>query len=132
MKKIVLTILLCFVLCGCGKNNITIDEMMSQFENWNLSVADKQTIENDDLGFAPNVHSEAYSFVVENDMNARLFYVEDKEDLKQLKKYYDDLGSSSSLFYSHTYSKGNYLLQMNGQIAKSTFEKYKKIVEKNA
>ncbi|WLP60835.1 stress protein [Bacillus pumilus] len=33
------------------------------------------------------------------------------------------------MFFSHTYSKGNFLLQINGEMKGSEFEKYKKVMD---
>ncbi|MGC7642194.1 hypothetical protein ACP2Y1_08395 [Staphylococcus epidermidis] len=49
-----------------------------------------------------------------------------EDDLKEMKKYYEELGKSSATFYSHVYTKDKFLIQMNGDIDDHVFEKYKK------
>lgn len=55
-----------------------------------------------------------------------------KKDLEKSKKYYDELGNSSPLLFSHTYAKGDSLLQMNVDMNDKEFNKYKEIMDKVA
>lgn len=48
---------------------------------------------------------EAKMFVVQDDKNARVMKFKNSDDLKQTKKYYDELGKESAAFYSHTILK---------------------------
>ena len=49
--------------------------------------------------------------------------------MKLQKAYYDDLAKQSALFYSHTYQKGNVLLQMGGDVPDEDFEKYIQVID---
>ena len=53
-----------------------------------------------------------------------------KEDLEKAKKYYDDLSNSAPMLFSHTYAKGNFLVQMNGDMKDEEFAKYKDVMDK--
>ncbi|OSX97706.1 hypothetical protein BTJ45_05729 [Bacillus mycoides] len=64
------------------------------------------------------------------DKGGRLFEITKKDDLEKVQKYYDELGNSSPLFFSHTYEKGNVLLQMNGDMNDEEFAKYKDVLDK--
>ncbi len=64
------------------------------------------------------------------DSGGRLFEITKKEDLEKVKKYYDELGNSSPMLFSHTYAKGNFLLQMNGDMKDEEFTKYKDVMDK--
>lgn len=59
-----------------------------------------------------------------------MFEFSKKEDLEKAKKYYDELGNSSPMLFSHTYAKGNFLLQINGDMKDEEFNKYKEVMDK--
>lgn len=143
MKKIIIiTTLILVIVTGAligiktiptlsPSNTITAIDLLNKFKQSNLNVTNDRKMTVSDLGMAPKVTDEAYIFTVENDKNARLFEVKNSSDLNNLKKYYDDLGVSSALLYSHTFSKGNFLLQMNGEISEELFNKYTEILKNN-
>lgn len=110
---------------------LTIGDLINKFKEANLSTENNKKMEDSDFGAAPKLTNDAYIFTVQDDMNARLFKIDDSSKLNELKKYYDDLGESSILFYSHTYSKGKFLLQMNGSISEEIFNKYVDIINSN-
>ena len=64
------------------------------------------------------------------DKDVHVFEFSKKEDLEKVKKYYDELGNSAPMLFSHTYAKGNFLLQMNGDMKDEEFNKYKEVVDK--
>ncbi|MGG1339923.1 stress protein [Bacillus toyonensis] len=64
------------------------------------------------------------------DKGDRVFEFSKKEDLEKTKKYYDELGNSSPMLFSHTYAKGNFLLQINGDMKDQEFNKYKEVMDK--
>lgn len=64
------------------------------------------------------------------DKGGRVFEFSKKEDLEKAKKYYDELSNSAPMLFSHTYAKGNFLLQMNGDMKDEEFNKYKEVMDK--
>lgn len=131
MKKLLsLIIVFAIVLIGCGKKEVSLDDIVQGFKDEKLTVQNLRDMKKDDFGFAPMTSEKAKIFTVESDHNARIFKFKNKEDLKELKKYYDELGKKSAIFYSHTYSKGDYLIQMNGDVNEELFNKYKKKMDK--
>ncbi|MES9700745.1 stress protein [Bacillus sp. JJ927] len=65
-----------------------------------------------------------------DDKGGRVFEFSKKEDLEKAKKYYDELSNSNPMLFSHTYAKGNFLLQMNGDMKDEEFNKYKEVMDK--
>ncbi|WP_114603785.1 hypothetical protein [Staphylococcus sp. EZ-P03] len=131
MKKLlVLFLSFIIILAACGKKEVSLDDIVKEFQNEKLSTHDLKTMTKDDFGPAPMASEKAKIFTVEGNRHARIFKFKNDSDLKTTKKYYDELGKASALFYSHTYAKGNYLIQMNGDVKEETFEKYKKVMEK--
>lgn len=104
--------------------------MINGFKDDGLSVKNEKKMKKEDYGPAPMKAEKAKIFEVEDDKNARLLMFKSDDDLHETKKYYDELGKSSAILHSHTYSKNNYLLQMNGEIDEKTFNKYKKSLNK--
>lgn len=64
------------------------------------------------------------------DKGGRVFEFSKKEDLEKAKKYYDELSNPAPMLFSHTYTKGNFLLQMNGDMKDNEFNKYKEVMDK--
>ncbi len=132
------------LLTACGGNNeskndskteqkqkeVTIDSLIKSFEAKGLSVKDAKKMSHEDFGPAPMKSKEAKQFVVEKDMNARLFYYDNEDDLKEMKKYYDELGRESAMLFSHTHTKGKFLIQANGSIDEKVFKKYTDVMDK--
>ncbi|MBE7332054.1 hypothetical protein [Staphylococcus haemolyticus] len=129
MKKVLGIIVIALIFLGaCGKS-YEIKDVTKGFEDDDLNVKNEKKMSHDDFGAAPMKAEEAKIFVVESDKHARIMRFKNNDDLKQTKKYYDQLGKESAILYSHTYSKDNFLIQMNGDIEDSTFEKYKKSMD---
>lgn len=59
--------------------------------------------------------------------NVHVFEFSKKEDLEKVKKYYDALGNSTPMLFSHPYAKGNFLLQINGDMNDKEINKYKEL-----
>ncbi|UXR31870.1 hypothetical protein [Staphylococcus simulans] len=122
-----------FILSACGKN-YDVKDITKGFKDDGLTVNEEREMTRHDYGIAPMKAKEGVIFGVEKGyddqyMNGRLMKFDNKDDLEQTKKYYDEVGKESALLYSHTYSKDDFLLQMNGEIDDKTFEKYKKSME---
>ena len=136
MKGRIIAIILCILLVGCSGSNTVkkvyiknVTELVEQFKAKGLSVFDSKNMEATDFGMAPFVSDEAMIFGAQKDeggenMNGRVFKVIKLADLEKLKTYYVDLGKASAMLFSHTYSKSEYLIQMNGSVSKETFQKY--------
>ncbi|PHK48573.1 hypothetical protein [Staphylococcus edaphicus] len=128
MKRIIfLFIVASLLFVACGKS-IAVKQVIQSFKDHHLHVSNVKDMDKEDFGAAPMKAKEAKIFEVEKNKNARIMRFTSDDDLKETKQYYDELGKSSAILYSHTYVKNNYLLQMNGDIADSTFEKYKKVL----
>lgn len=111
------------------QKEVTIDSLIKSFEDKGLSVKGAKKMTHEDFGPAPMKSKEAKQFVVDKDMNARLFYYENDNDLKEMKKYYDQLGKESAMLYSHTFAKGKFLIQANGSIDEKVFKKYTDVMK---
>lgn len=130
MKKILFILLGSFLILGaCSQKQISVDDLVESFKEEDLSVKDLKQMKKDDYGAAPMKAETGKIFEVQNDKNARILMFKNKEDLKDTKEYYDKLGEESSIFFSHTYAKGNYLIQMNGDISDSKFKEYKSVMK---
>lgn len=142
MKKIIFLLLvsiitLSFTGCQGGSDKTssvkTAKELISKFEESKLTVIEARNMETDDFGIVPKLTDDAMIFTinVENDQNARVFKFNSSEDLTKVKEVYDKLGKETAMLFSHTYAKGNFLIQANGDIKKEDFEKYTKIMNDN-
>ncbi|WP_241955712.1 hypothetical protein [Staphylococcus chromogenes] len=132
MKRILILAIVCLIaLTACG-NKVEIEDIAKGFKDAGLNVNNEKEMTREDYGAAPMKAENGIIFGVEKGQdgqykNGRLLEFKDEKDLDQTKEYYDKLGKESAILYSHTYKTedGKYLLQMNGEIDDSTFDKYK-------
>ncbi|MGX7092371.1 DUF1002 domain-containing protein [Hutsoniella sourekii] len=118
--------------------------LLDAFVEAGLNEYEPRIMGRDDFGVAPLVADEAVQFgaqfaeipMVDEEGNedpynyGRLFTFSNSKDLENTKAYYDDLAKQSAMLYSHTYSKGNILLQMGGDVPDEDFAKYTSVIDK--
>ncbi|GLF85314.1 hypothetical protein R51_03590 [Bacillus safensis] len=103
--------------------------MIEAFKSAGLEAEKPTDLERKEFG---NIREEGKRILIPSlgeNAGGRIFKFGNETDLNQAKSYYDELGNAGSMFFSHTYSKGNFLLQMNGEMKDSEFEKYKKVMD---
>ena len=123
--------------------NEELVEILQAFYDAGLNVMEPKIMTRNDYGIAPLLAEEAVSFgaqfaefVFENEDGSidqfnygRLFLVRDENDLQTMKAVYDDLGKEAAMLYSHTYSKGDILLQMGGDVSDEDFALYTAVID---
>ena len=123
--------------------NEELVEILQAFYDSGLNVMEPKIMTRNDYGIAPLLAEEAVSFgaqfaefVFENGDGSieqfnygRLFLVRDENDLQTIKAVYDDLGKEAAMLYSHTYSKGDILLQMGGDVSDEDFALYTAVID---
>ncbi|EEL61284.1 TPA: stress protein [Bacillus cereus] len=127
--------LLLFGLSACDSvksmtNNVTVGKVIEEFKAAGLEADNPSDLPEKEFG---NTRKEAKRILVPalgEDSGGRIFEFKNKEDLEKAKKYYDDLGNGNQMLFSHTYAKGNFLIQMNGDMEDAQFNKYKEIMDK--
>lgn len=136
MKRVGLLILMVLlVLAGCSEkeeSSISADDVVAKFKAAGLEAEDATDITNKDMGIAPMRFDEGKRIIIPfigPESGGRVFIFKKTSDLKELQNYYDELGKASAMMFSHTYSKGNVLIQMTGEMEDSLFDKYKKVLD---
>ncbi|KUF30193.1 stress protein [Bacillus cereus] len=127
--------LLLFGLSACDSvksmtSNVTVGKVIEEFKAAGLEADNPSDLPEKEFG---NTRKEAKRILVPalgEDSGGRIFEFKNKEDLEKAKKYYDDLGNGNQMLFSHTYAKGNFLIQMNGDMEDAQFNKYKEVMEK--
>lgn len=112
------------------ETKVTVNSIITEFKNTGLEAENPTDLPQKEFG---NMRKEGKRIVVPalgGDKGGRLFEITKKEDLEKAKKYYDELGNSAPMLFSHTYAKGNFLLQMNGDMKDEEFNKYKAVMDK--
>lgn len=108
----------------------TVDAVIKYFKDDGLEIGEVSDLPNDEFG---NIRKEGKRILIPSlgtDSGGRLFLFEDEENLNKTKSYYDELGNSGPLFYSHTHQSGLFLLQMNGDMDDNEFAKYAASLDK--
>ncbi|MDA1850283.1 stress protein [Bacillus cereus] len=127
--------LLLFGLTACDSiksmgSNVTVGKVIEEFKAAGLEAETPSDLPEKEFG---NTRKEAKRILVPalgEDSGGRVFEFKNKEDLEKAKKYYDDLGNGNQMLFSHTYAKGNFLIQMNGDMEDAQFNKYKEVMDK--
>ncbi|PIE94994.1 stress protein [Bacillus fungorum] len=126
--------LLLFGLAACDSvksmtSNVTVGKVIEEFKAAGLEAENPSDLPEKEFG---NTRKEAKRILVPalgEDSGGRIFEFKNKEDLEKAKKYYDDLGNGNQMLFSHTYAKGNFLIQMNGDMEDAQFNKYKEVMD---
>ncbi|WP_251639943.1 stress protein [Sporosarcina sp. NCCP-2716] len=108
---------------------LTAEDVIAAFKEEGLEVGDVTDLEKKEFG---DTREEGKRILVPSlgeDAGGRLFRFKDKDGLDKAKEYYVTLGESGPMFYSHTYEKGLFLLQMNGDMEDAEFERYEKVMD---
>ncbi|MFP7282091.1 stress protein [Bacillus altitudinis] len=135
MKKLSIFIFICLMMltaCSSAASNekqLTTANIIEAFKSAGLEAEKPSDLKQKEFG---NIREEGKRILVPSlgeNAGGRIFKFGNETDLQQAKSYYDELGNAGSMFFSHTYSKENFLLQMNGEMKDSEFEKYKKVMD---
>jgi hypothetical protein len=159
MKKILVAVLVLIALVGCSDNStpskkgsnesasasskevsavsttqkeIKVDDVISVFKDAGLEAENPRKMTKDDFGMGPMKSNEAKLIILPSicvDCSGRILSYKNKEDLKQMKKYYDDLGKESAMLFSWTLEKDNILVQFNGDLPEEKYNLYKKSLD---
>ncbi|WP_368936220.1 stress protein [Bacillus sp. SH8-8] len=135
LAVLIIGALLLFGLAACDSvksmtSNVTVGKVIEEFKAAGLEAENPSDLPEKEFG---NTRKEAKRILVPalgEDSGGRIFEFKNKEDLEKAKKYYDDLGNGNQMLFSHTYAKGNFLIQMNGDMEDAQFNKYKEVMEK--
>ncbi|HDR7850992.1 TPA: stress protein [Bacillus toyonensis] len=127
--------LLLFGLTACDSiksmtSNVTVGKVIEEFKAAGLEAENPSDLPEKEFG---NTRKEAKRILVPalgEDSGGRIFEFKNKEDLEKAKKYYEDLGNGNQMLFSHTYAKGNFLIQMNGDMEDAQFNNYKEVMDK--
>ena len=112
-----------------GGDKVTTSTIIEAFKEAGLEAENPTDLAQKEFG---NIREDGKRILVPSlgeDSGGRLFKFKKASDLKEAKSYYDELSNAGPLFFSHTYSKGDFLLQMNGEMDDAQFEKYKKVLD---
>jgi hypothetical protein len=130
------------VLTACGGSEETSSgekqepkpkDVIAAFEDAGLEVGETSEMGKDDYGMAP-LGDEGIRFLIPSlgeDAGGRVIYYEDKEYLNKAKDYYVDLGKESAMLFSHVFTNGNIIVQINGDLDESKAKEYEKSLKGN-
>lgn len=152
MKKLIFSaaLVLSLGLAGCGDSSTsekpkdnnsdteqeqkvlakTTADVIKYFKDDKLELGEVSDLPNDEFG---NIRKEGKRLLIPSlgaDAGGRLFLFDSEENLQKAKSYYDELGNSGPMFYSHTHQSGLFLIQMNGDMEDNEFAKYAASLEK--
>ncbi|MEK3916052.1 hypothetical protein [Paenibacillus sp. FSL H7-0331] len=111
---------------------VTLESLVQAFKDGGLEAETPTKMEAKDYGMAPKLGNGLRVLVpsLGKDIGGRVLQFENKADLDNIKKYYDELGKSSAMLYSFTYAKGLFLIQMSGDMKEDQFKKYQDVMDK--
>jgi hypothetical protein len=131
MKKLLMLILVVLLsACSGASSSITTDEVVTKLKDAGLEAESPTEIKTkEDYGVAPMLPIDGKRILVPSlgeDAGGRIFIFDNKDDLRKMKAYYDEMGKASGLLFSWTASNEDklVLLQMNGDMEEGQFKKY--------
>lgn len=107
-------------------STITPQDVIDAFKAAGLEAENVRAMTKDDYGIAP-MASEGLRFYIPSlgaDEGGRVMYYEDPVILQAAKTYYEELGKSSSIFFSWVFVNGNILVQINGDLPEEQALRY--------
>ena len=124
-KLFILSVFATVILSACG-SSVTGDDVIASFKKAGLEAENSYAMTKDDYGPAPYVCTGTRFLIpsIGADNGGRIFICDNAEDLALLKNYYDELGKSSALFFSWTFTKGDVLVQINGDLPEEKARQY--------
>lgn len=111
-------------------SNVTVGKVIEEFKAAGLEAENPSDLLEKEFGNTRKEAKRILTPALGEDSGGRIFEFKNKEDLEKAKKYYDDLGNGNQMLLSHTYAKGNFLIQMNGEMEDAQFNKYKEVMDK--
>ena len=126
------TLFISLTACNNGVDGraVTANDVISAFVDAGLEAESPREMTKDDYGAAPYV-CEGTRFLLPSlgaDKGGRIFICEAQADLESLATYYNELGKSSALFFSWVFTKGQVLVQINGELDESIAKKYEQAI----
>ena len=124
-------VLLTFQLSACtsSASQYSTDQVIAAFKDAGLEVNGERKLTSDDMGIAPMKFTEGVYFTTGDDHDVRVMSFKKKADLEDLKKFYDELGGVSALFFFWTAAKGNILIVLSGDMEENQFNAFKSALE---
>ncbi len=107
-------------------------QVIDAFTSAELEADPTYTMTKDDYGMAPMVAIEGSRFIIPSlcaDCGGRIFSFNNPDDLAATKRYYDELGNASAMFFSWTFEKDNILVQINGDLPEEKALQYKEVLD---
>lgn len=127
MKNQLLTlmIIISLALAGCGKQ-VTSEDVIKSFKDAGLEAENTRPMTKDDYGIAPFVCEGTRFFIpsLGADNGGRIFICDNTEDRDALVNYYTELGKASAIAFSWVFTKGDVVVQINGDLPETTARQY--------
>lgn len=131
----IVLLLAAVVLAACGGGQAAKPasgpDIVAAFKTAGLEAENVGALEAKDYGMAPFVCQgtrfsapSAGKNAAGRELGGHIFVCDNQDDLKKLQDFYVKAGQATAILASHLYVKGNTLLQLDGQIAKATADKY--------
>lgn len=127
MRRRIFAVALCLILsaCAAAAPALTPEAAIKVFQSSGLPVTNVTTTD----VLLPEVQNAAPScqsarFDAKGEDGIRIVVCGSESDAAKVKKYYDVLGESNALFFSHTFQRGNVMLQGSGGLDKALFDSY--------
>lgn len=126
MKKLIsLLFIVTLLLSSCTKQPTAAD-VITAFKDAGLEAENTRPMTKDDYGFAPFVCEGTRFFIPSLGSNngGRLFICDNDKDRDALASFYTELGKASAIAFSWVFTKGNIVVQINGDLPEDKAHQY--------
>ncbi|PEC65313.1 stress protein [Bacillus toyonensis] len=110
--------------------SITTTSIINEFKATGLEAENVSDLPEKEFGDIRKDGKQILTPKFGDNKGGRIFEFDNEKDLKETKRYFDELGNTEPIQFSYTYTKGNFLLQMNGAMGEKEFNKYKNAMDK--
>lgn len=131
MRRFILLFVLLLSACGGAPTaSITSDGVIAALKAAGLEAETPTKMQPKDFGIAP-VLCEGTRFLVPSlgpDNGGRVFICKNADDAAKTKAAYDAMGEQSGLLFSWAFTKGNVVVQMNGDMDEAQAKQYETVI----
>lgn len=132
MRSIFAVLILALLVTACGSSAepVTTDTILAAWKAAGLEAENTHTMTKDDYGAAPYVCTGVRFFLpsLGKDKGGRLYVCDNKADRDALASFYQELGKKSAMLFSWVFVKGDFVVQINGDLDEATARQYESIL----
>ena len=128
LRALILLLIVAILLAGCATTAmkpVTGNDVIQFFKGAGLEVENARPMTKDDYGLMPELcPAVIFDIPSQGDKHGRVFVCEDSDKREAVANYYITIRKTNAMLWSWVYVKGNFVVQLNGEIDEAIAKKY--------